>query len=215
MADRYFAGYVSSENADKNILFKESADENSLSNEQLETILLDSKEEIIVTPNTPLKLAEAYELVIKYIDNNGMYLELTKNGEVVDSKVISPSKTDATIADKTYYYKRNVGTQKNLVILAVHFKNALRIENQTIATVNGLWQLSETPIDVKGDTRYDKMTITSIDANAGIIILENKDNAITLSKDLDVELMPGIRIKTANNDTLRYYIYSEETCECG
>jgi S-layer protein (TIGR01567 family) len=214
LTERYFAGYVENRNdTEKNILFKESTDENSLRSEQLETILLDSKNEIIVTPNTPLKLAEGYELVIKYIDNSGMYLELTKNGEIVDSKIISPSKIDANMADKTYFYKTNVGRQNNLVLLAVHFKNALRIENQTVATVDGLWQLSETPIDVKGDTRYDKMTITSVDANAGTIILENKDNAIMLSKGLDVALMPDIRIKTANNDTLRYYIYTEETCE--
>ena len=43
--------------------------------------------------------------------------------------------------------------------------------------------------------------------------MENKDNAITLSKNKDTDLMRGINIRTADNDTLRYYIYSE--CECG
>jgi S-layer protein (TIGR01567 family) len=245
LGEKYFAGYIESDDASKNIFFRESTDENSLSSEQLETILLDSEDEIIVTHNNPLKLAEDYELSTKYIDNNGTYLELKKNGDVVDSEIISPFKSAATEAEKTYFYRRDVGKQRNLVVIGVHFKNALIIENQTVATVDGIWQLSDTPIEVQANTehasqshrflecsntrppvvgaiaakeietatQYDKMTITSVDANAGTITMENKDNAITLSKNKDLILMPGINIRTADNNTLRYYIYSE--CECG
>ena len=43
-ANKYFAGYVNDENVDDadEILFKESTDENSLSDEQLEAILMDN-----------------------------------------------------------------------------------------------------------------------------------------------------------------------------
>ena len=130
LADRYFAGYVENkDNVDKNILFKESTDENSLSRGQLQKILIDDDTEKTVTSGTPLKFEEGYELAIKSIDIDGnkVYLELSKDGSVVDSKVISPSKTDATMADKTYYYKNpQVGDQKNLVTIAAHFKNAFR-----------------------------------------------------------------------------------------
>ena len=62
-----------------------------------------------VTSGTPLKMEEGYELAIKSIDIDGnkVYLELSKDGAVVDSKVISPSKDNATMADKTYYYKKD------------------------------------------------------------------------------------------------------------
>jgi S-layer protein (TIGR01567 family) len=214
LADRYFAGYVSNENAEKNLLFKESTDENSLSSEQLQKILIDDDTEKTVTSGTPMKLEEGYELAIKSIDIDGnkVYLELSKDGSVVDSKVISPSKTDANMADKTYYYKNPaVGDQKKLVTIAAHFKNAFRGADQNLATVDGLWQISGEATDVKADTQYDKMTITSVDANAGTITMENKDNAITLSKNKDTALMSGISIKTADNETLRYYIYKEYT----
>ncbi|MEI6105010.1 MAG: S-layer protein domain-containing protein [Methanothrix sp.] len=214
LADRYFAGYVSNENAEKNLLFKESTDENSLSSEQLQKILIDDDSEKTVTSGTPMKMEEGYELAIKSIDIDGnkVYLELSKDGSVVDSKVISPSKTDANMADKTYYYKNPaVGDQKKLVTIAAHFKNAFRGADQNLATVDGLWQISGEATDVKADTQYDKMTITSVDANAGTITMENKDNAITLSKNKDTALMSGIKIKTADNDTLRYYIYKEIT----
>ena len=63
---------------------------------------------LTVTSGTPLKLEEGYELAIKSIDIDGnkVYLELSKNGAVVDSKVISPSKDNPTMSDKTYYYKK-------------------------------------------------------------------------------------------------------------
>jgi len=218
MGEPYFAGYNQGYNepGGSNIFYAESTDKNSLSDEQLEKILMDSRDEAIVTPSTPLKLAEGYELVIKYIDNNGMFLELKKNGDVVDSKVLAPSRDGATELEKTYYYRNpNVGDQTNLITIGVHFQNAHNIQNQTVATIDGIWQISDIPTEVRADTQYDKMTIRLIDAIAGVIAMDNKDNAIILSKNKDITLMPGIRIRTANNDTLRFYIYSEGTRECG
>jgi hypothetical protein len=43
--------------------------------------------------------------------------------------------------------------------------------------------------------------------------MDNKDNAVTLSKNKDSDLMAGVKIKTADNDTLRYYIYKAVTIE--
>ena len=216
LADRYFAGYVENvDNAEKNLLFKESTDENSLSSEQLQKILIDDDTEKTVTSGTPLKLEEGYELAIKSIDIDGnkVYVELSKDGSVVDSKVISPSKTDANMADKTYYFKNPaVGDQKKLVTIAAHFKNAFRGADQNLATIDGLWQISGAATDVRADTQYGKMTITSVDANAGTITMENKDYTIILSKNRDLILMPGVNLMTANSDTLLFYIYSEENC---
>jgi len=217
-AEKYFAGYNegASEEDGSNIFFKESTDKNSLSSEQLEKILMDSKDEMTVTSGTPLKLGEGYELAIKSIDIDGnkVYVELSKDGSVLDSKVISPSKTGATELDKTYYYKNPaVGEQKKLVTIGVHFKNAFRGSDTNLASIDGVWQISDAPTEVKQDTQYGKMTISSIDATNGIITMNNKDNAITLSKNKDTELMPGVNIKTADNTTLRFYIYKPVTIE--
>lgn len=219
MGKRYFSGYVSNENMEywDELLFKESIDENSLSDEQLQTILMDDDEQMTITASQPLKLAEDYVLAIKYIDSNGMFVELTKNGAVVDSKVMMPSKDGATMADKTYLYKRDAGEQKGLIIIAVHFKNAVTIQNQTVATVDGIWQISDTPTSVKIDTEFGKMRVASVSADT--IVLDNKDNSIALSKNKDTELLGEIRIKTANQDVIddlnpiRYYIYLDEKCD--
>jgi S-layer protein (TIGR01567 family) len=217
-AERYFAGYNQGvdEASGSDIFYAESTDKNSLSSEQLEQILVDNKDELTVTSGTPLKLQEGYELAIKSIDIDGnkVYLELSKNGAVVDSKVVSPSKDGAVETDKTYYYKNPaVGEQKKIVTIGVHFKNAFRGADSNLASIDGVWQISDTPVAVKADTEYEKMTIRAVDATAGTITMDNKDNAITLSKNKDVVLMPGISIQTADNDTLRFFIYKPVTIE--
>jgi S-layer protein (TIGR01567 family) len=211
-AEQYFAGYLqgTDEATGDNIFYAETTDKNSLSSEQLQKILMNSKDEMTVTSGTPLKLGEGYELAVKSIDVDGnkVYLELSKDGAVVDSKVVSPSKDGATELDKTYFYKNpKVGEQSKLVTIAVHFKNAFRGADQNLASIDGVWQISDIPAEVKADTQYGKMTITGIDATTGVITMNNKDEPITLTKNKDTVLMPGINIKTANNDTLRFYIY--------
>jgi S-layer protein (TIGR01567 family) len=217
LAQKFFAGYVQDPAlpASDQILYDESTDENSLADEQLQEILMDDDTERTVTSGTPLKLGEGYELGIQSIDIDGnkVYLELTKDGSVVDSKVISPSKDNPTMADKTYYYKTDVGDQNDLVIIGVHFKNAFRGADTNLATVDGIWQISDTPYEVKVDTEYDKMRIATVDSTNGVITMDNKDNTVTLSKNKDITLMEDVKFKTADNDTLRYYLYKTETIE--
>jgi S-layer protein (TIGR01567 family) len=220
-ANKYFAGYVNDENVDDadEILFTESTDENSLSDEQLEAILIDNDDEMTVTSGTPLEMEEGYELSIKSIDidSNNVYLELTKDGSFVDSKVINPSKDNPTMADKTYYYKKDVGESKDLVIIAAHFKNAFRGSDTNLATIDGIWQISEEATEVKVDTEYDKMRIASVSADT--ITMDNKDNTVTLSKNKDIDLMGDVKILTSDQDVVddanpqRYYIYKEATIE--
>jgi S-layer protein (TIGR01567 family) len=213
LAEKYFAGYLETPDSENDILFQESDDENVLSDEQLLKILIDNDDERTVTSGTPLKLEEGYELGIKSIDIDGnkVYLELTKDGEVVDSMVISPSADNAKMADRTYFYKKDVGDSKDVVLVGVHFKNAFRGADTDLATVDGVWQLSDTPVDVAENTEYDKMTVQSVTADT--IVMENEDNDITLSKNKDISLMPGVSIETADADELRYFIYKEAVIE--
>jgi hypothetical protein len=93
----------------------------------------------------------------------------------------------------------------------VRFRSTYKDEERALAVVDAIWQISDKPINVRAGTRYNKMTITTVDGTNGVITMDNKDNEITLTKKSDVELMPNIHIRTANNDTLRYYIYRTET----
>ncbi len=88
-------------------------------------------------------MKEARNLTVKSIDLKGsrVYLELTHQGLVVDSKVVAPSKSGATLSDKTYYYRENLDDAKNIVTIAVHFEKC--VGNSVL--VDGIWQIGRRP----------------------------------------------------------------------
>jgi S-layer protein (TIGR01567 family) len=222
MAEEYFAGYVEDDYYNS-YLYEDSTDDNLMVDEQLTKVLINDDGERTITTGTPLKLEEGYELVVQEIDvdNNWVYIQLMKNGMVVDTDVVEPSKEGATIEDKTYTYKADLGDTKDIVVIAVHFKNAIHLKSsdQDLATVDGVWQISERPIDIEVDKEFNKMTIQTVDADTKSIMMNNEDERITLSKNKDTLLMGDIRIKTADQDCisaeepLRFYIYKMVTVE--
>jgi S-layer protein (TIGR01567 family) len=220
LTDEYFAAYVEYTPATA-YLYYDSTDTNLMVDEQLSKILIDDDEERTITSSTPLKLAEGYELIVKSVDpdTGKVNLELQKNGEFVDTGVVEPSKDGATVQDKTYTYKMDLGDAEEIVTIAVHFRNAYRGGGQSLVTVDGIWQISDLYTDVEEDTEYDKMTIQTVNADTLSIMMNNEDNKINLYKNADSLLMENIRIKTADQDEitaedpLRFYVYKEVTVE--
>jgi S-layer protein (TIGR01567 family) len=192
-----------------------------MTNEQIAKVLMDDNKEMTMTSENPLILGEGYKLSIVNVDVDGnkAYVELTKDGTVVDSKVIQPSISGATMADQTYYYKTDIGDTKEIVQVAVHFKNAFAGADTNIATVDGEFQISDTATPLKSDQQYDKMSIRNVNPTDYTITMDNKDNQVTLSKNKDVVLMQDIYIKTADQDLiddanpLRYFIYKAASIE--
>ncbi len=162
--------------------------------------IINSSDERILSSNESLKLEEGYELALKSmdVDGNKIYLELSKNGVVVDSKILYPK-----VVSKTYYYKKPLGDYKDLVTIAVHFESAFR-GTTAVAAIDGIWQISDNPWQVQVDQQYDKMRIASIDPIAGKIIMDNMDEKINLRRGKEIHLMPGINIKVANSEDLKY-----------
>ncbi len=203
-------------------LYDKSESRNLMADDMLSEILWDDDTEQTINSSQPLELEEGYKLAIKSIDADGKkaHVELSKNGQVVDSKVVQTSIENANINDGTYYYKRNLGDAKDIVTIAVHLKNAFSSVGNNIATVDGIFQISDTPLSLDADHRYDKMSFSEINSTALTIKMDNKDNKIILSSNKNITLMGKIHIQTADQDDtsaedpLRYYIYSIESCEC-
>ncbi len=88
-----------------------------------------------------------------------------------------------------------------------------------MATVDGVWQISDEPVSIQEETTIGKMAIQAVDAEAKTITMSNEDNKINLYRNADIPLMGTIRIKTADQDDvtpeepLRFYIYKEATVE--
>ena len=225
----YFAAYdsnatwgLSVTNQSVPFLYDMSENRNLMTDELISELLNDDNTEQEFDSSNPLELDEGYNLSIKSIDSDSkkVYLELSKNGRIVDNKIIQPSIENANIGDQTYYYKKDLGDIKGIVIIAVHFKNVFSSSHSNIATVDGIFQISDTPTTITTGQQYNKMSIGLVDPTAMTIIMDNKDNPITLTRNKDIALMDNIHIKTADQDDtsdsnpLRYYIYSNESCEC-
>jgi S-layer protein (TIGR01567 family) len=225
LADRYFAAYNNYAPtpemyaADVGVMYlaDKSKNDNLMTNEQISKVLIDDNKEMTFTSKTPLKLAEGYELDLMFVDGTQALIELKKDNASIDSKIIQPSIANAGIADKTYYYRVDLGDTKEIVQIAVHFKNAFKSSDTNIATVDGEFQISNTVTPLKSDQQYDKMSIKNVNPTEYTITMDNKDNQVTLSKNKNVVLMQNIYIKTANQDIidetqpLRYYIYKKYT----
>ena len=110
---------------------------------------------LTVISGTPLKLEEGYELAIKSvdIDGNKAYLELSKDGSVVDSKVI----VAANEVDDTYVYSNTKTSQA----IRVHFKNAFRGSDQHLATIDSVLQTSESDASRIPINSAQTFTVTS------------------------------------------------------
>jgi S-layer protein (TIGR01567 family) len=224
LADKYFAAYdptVTADvaNVDESVayLYDASKNRNLMTYEQISKVLIDDNKEMTITSTNPLVLQQGYQLAIKSIDVDGKtYLVLSKNEQVVDGKVVQPSIFNSRMKDQTYYYKTTLGDTTDTIQIAIHFKNAFRGSDTNIATVDGEFQISDTVTPLKSDQQYDKMSIRSVDATGLAVIMDNKDNQITLSKNKDIVLMQDVHIKTADQDgtattPLRYYIYKKIT----
>jgi len=213
LADKYFATYIQGQGTSY-YLYDQSKNRNLMTNNQLSKVLVDDDTERTITSSTPLALSEGYQLAIKSIDvkGNKAYLELSKNGQVVDNKVVQPSIDNAGMSDQTYYYKVPIGQTADIIQIAVHFKNAFGGVDTNIATVDGIFQVSDTPTNINADQQYDKMSIRNVDPTAMTVTMDNKDNQITLSRNQDTVLMQNIHIKTADQaaaagNPLRFYLY--------
>jgi S-layer protein (TIGR01567 family) len=182
-------------------LASKSNNANLVAGGQISQVLMDSGAVTTVAASTPLKLGEGYQLAVKSVDIKGgkIYLELSKNGQVVDSKVIQPGITNAKMADQTYYYKKDIGGNKSIVIVAVHFKNVLPGQGETI---DGVFQISDTPVSIKVGQQYDKMSIKQVDLHSLEITLDNKDNQITVVKNKTIQLFEKVYLQTSNQTVI-------------
>jgi len=157
---RYFAAYLEEPtqkmlDAGESIpyLWQKSNGRDLQKNGQFSEVLMDDNEERTLTSGESLKLEEGYELAIKAVDIDGrkVYLELSRDGVVVDSKVIRPFLEYQNMEDRTYYYKSNIGGTKKIVQIAVYFMYAFGSAGflvQDDAGIGGVFQISDTPRDI-------------------------------------------------------------------
>jgi S-layer protein (TIGR01567 family) len=191
MADKYFAGY--------NAGVVSSTNRSLINDGQLRKVLVDSDNESTLTTGSALPLEEGYELRIKQIDINGnkVFLSLAKDGEEVDSKVVSPESGNPK--SSTYKYEVDVSGEKTPIVLA-HISNVFASTESDLVTVDGLFQISDSYNSVESGDKYGKMKIT--DLNNGVT-MENEDS-FSLRRDSTINIFGNVGFQVADSDALRF-----------
>lgn len=188
MADKYFAGY---DNA------TQFADQFSDINDgELRKILVDSKDEKTITTGSVLPLEEGYELRIKQVDINGnkVYLALAKDGKEIDSKVVAPSSGEFKTSN--YLYKITMGSKKDVPMIAAHVQSVFKGTEADLATIDGLFQLSDSPANVEEGEMQGKMKVQAL-TDTGITM--KNDGAISLGRGRTVDIMGNLKFIIADN----------------
>lgn len=190
MADKYFAGYNSE---------TEFTGEASVIGEgELRRVLMDSDDSRTIASGSVLSLEEGYELRIKQVDLNGnkVYLSLARDGDEVDSKVVTPS-SDPKDRSSNYLYKINMGSEKDVPLIAAHVESVFRSTESDLATVDAIFQISDSPESVEEGEMHGKMKVETLDYNRITMV---NDATISLSKGKDVDIMENLRIQVADSD---------------
>ncbi len=189
MAEKYFAGYT--KEGSKVI----GDDISPISNGILSKILLDNDDKKSVSSQDSLALEEGYTLVIKEVNINGnsVWVQLEKDGKVVDDEFVS--------SDGDFVYETDLGKATKVPLIIVHFGTVFHGAENDAVFVQGMFQVSSNYQEVKDGDNFGEMEVTSISSDR--IAMENSDN-VGLDKGETVDLMGKIKIKVADDTTLRF-----------
>jgi hypothetical protein len=118
----------------------------------------------------------------------------------------------------TYLFKSPLGSGESnkIVSIAIHFKNAYHGTEADMATVDGIWQISDQPLSVREGMDFDEMTVKQLNPREGEMAIEmSNEDGIGLRGGKKIKLMGDFYIKTADQDVvdqsdpLRFYIFRE------
>ena len=176
---------------------KESEALNLLEHQKLGKVLLDKEiRGMIVAGN--YTLAEGYQLYIRDVTKDKIFVHLLKNGQLVDSSIVE--------SNSTYVYKKDLGDVTDMPIIMMHVDKIFSDGKTRFASIDGLFQLSDQYIlSVEPGSGLGELEI--VPTNFGIIAMWNH-NTLTFSRNSNVNLWPGMSVRVADNDTLRYYPYT-------
>ncbi|TQD28202.1 S-layer protein domain-containing protein [Methanolobus vulcani] len=172
---------------------------------QLVKLLIDSDDKYTLTTGSALELAGGYELTAKQIDVDGeqVWMELSKDGEFVEDEVM-----DVAGDENTWDYEVDIGDEDDVIVFRVYVSDVFQGQVDSLAVVEGLWLVDyEDVLEVEEDDEFGELEVVTIDDT----ITMYNSNAITLSSDKTIDLAEDMKLKTADNDTLRYYPFVERT----
>ncbi|HSD59026.1 MAG TPA: S-layer protein domain-containing protein [Methanotrichaceae archaeon] len=190
---QWFAGYGSNTSSEIDRV-------NTMNQQQISQMLLDLGDSIPVSVGESLPLQDGYDLRLLSVSEDKAFIHLRKNGEMVNSAVLTPN--------STYTYEKDVGEVDDLPIIAVYVQNVFNSTREKGMIIDGVFQVSDRyylPVESGEEFGEFKIIVTT----PGFIFMGNPD-VIGLDRDSSQGLWSGTGIRVADNDTLRYYLYTNK-----
>ncbi|PPA79930.1 MAG: Nickel uptake substrate-specific transmembrane region [ANME-2 cluster archaeon HR1] len=122
---------------------------------------------------------------------------LLRDGEEIKSDIIND--------DSTYTHTKEVDDE-DVPVIAIHIDNIFRGMETNSIFVNGIFQISEDFKKIEEGDSYGNMEIDSVTKN---YIKMSNDGSMTLGKGDTISIMGDIKIKVADDDTVRFYPFQE------
>ncbi|MHB8117442.1 MAG: S-layer protein domain-containing protein [Methanothrix sp.] len=194
LGDMWFAGYDRSMDGKQSSL-------NLFDHEKIGRVLIDSE---VVQGNAVAgnySLQEGYEVWIRDVEKDKIFVQLTKNGVLQDSSIVK--------SNSTYIYKKDLGDVNDMPIIKLHVNNIFSNGSIRFATIDGIFQISDQfLLPVEAGLGIGKLQIMS--TSIPYVIIMANDEIVNLNSDSTISLAPNMDIRIADNDTLRYYLYSQK-----
>jgi S-layer protein (TIGR01567 family) len=196
LGDSYIAGYV-----EDSLLGQSSEDSNLLSSEKLARILIDSREPNIIKDGSKLILEEGLEAGIS-VDKScsKALIELYDGGELIDMDYVE--------LPNTYIYKKMLEGTGEIAVLALHISDQNCTPGNSFI-VDGIFQISEVPVDVSVDLSFGDLRIASVSTDT--ITMDNREKTIRLNNKVDALLAGNYYIKAFDSELAteppKYYIF--------
>lgn len=188
MAERYFAGYTANSSfANKEI--------SVISGGQLSKVLMDTDDRKSLYTGSSLVLEEGYSLNMVEVDVNGnkVWVQLEKDGKVVDEAFLS--------SNSDYVYKADLGSTEDVPIIAVHFAQIFSGTETNAVFVDGTFQISDQYVKIQNGDKFGKMEVSSTSSSG--IKMRNSDS-ISLSKGDTIDIMGKLSFVVADANELRF-----------
>ncbi|HNX38938.1 MAG TPA: S-layer protein domain-containing protein [Methanothrix sp.] len=194
LGNLWFAGYDKKENG-------KTSSQNLFDHEKIGQILIDREivQKSLFAGNYSLE--EGYEVRIRDVDEDKILIQLAKNGVLQDTSVVA--------SNTTYIFKKDLGDVEDMPIIKLHVSNIFSNGSTAFATIDAIFQISDQFLfPVESGISIDKMQTVSTSQPYTVIMLN--DENINLNRDSTISLAPNMNIRVADNDTLRYYLYSQQ-----
>jgi S-layer protein (TIGR01567 family) len=190
----WFAGYDSSMEVER-------PSKSLIEREYLGMVLMDM--ELKTTPENQIlagnySLNEGYEMRIRDVDNDSIFIQLLKNGITVDSSVVK--------SNSTYIYEKDLEEVKDMPIIMIHFSGVFDDGKNRFALIDGIFQISDQYVlPIEPGRGMGELEVVAVLPDQ--IIMINTDR-INFNRDSKVNIGPGMDVRVADNNTFRYYLYT-------